>query len=66
MAADVLQQFSLSAVLDAFGNDLQLQSATKLHDGFDDAQAAVRVRHLIDKGLINFEPVDVEAFEVTE
>ena len=39
MAADVLQQFGLSAVLDAFGNDLQLQSATKLHDGFDDAFA---------------------------
>src|SRR3990167_2449986 len=66
VAAHLGQRGGLAFLLDAFGDQFQLQAAAQLYNGFHDAFAAIALFHLPDKAEVDLQTVDIQAFEVAE
>src|SRR3990167_9249266 len=66
MATQAGENLGLAFLLDALGNQLQLQALAELDDGLHDAPTAGALLHLADEADVDFQPIDVELLQVAE
>ena len=61
-----MQEPQLLDLLDALGDDLQIEAARQRHDRVDDCRTAFVVRQLGDERAIDFEDVDRQRHEMAQ